>query len=354
MEQYSLFITYSILFILAGIFSVLINGLFLKFSKTLGIRNQTDTIIRWGNTSKPAFGGISFYIVFLLALAANSILLDTGGLLYNIQLLGVILATTLGFLLGLSDDAYNTRPILKFITQVACGIILILTGTHISLFQNIYLDGFITIIWVVGIMNSINMLDNMDAITTLVSFMILFTVLMILFISHQLLSIYGIICIGVCGALIGFLFYNWHPSKMYMGDTGSQFLGVLLSALSIKFFWNFKTGNDLLVVSEQIIVTMLAFIIPITDTATVIINRISKGKSPFIGGKDHTTHNLFYNGITEKRIALLFTFISGISMAFIYVIYTYLTEWTHLYTILFLIYFFLVFGPLFYLTRRKR
>lgn len=341
-------------FIGVTIFSLLINGLFLKFAKTLGIRNNNETIIRWGSLSKPALGGISFYLIFLLSITSYNIFFDQSKVLLNKQLLGILSASTLAFMAGLADDAYNTRPLLKFSAQLLCALLLIVTGTYITLFDNIYLNYLLTVIWVIGIMNSINMLDNMDAITTTVSIVTVFGALLILYFNHDYSNVYIIILIGILGSLLGFLFFNWHPSKLYMGDTGSQFLGLFLAAIGIIYFWDSADVNGNKVPSKQFIVTILAFIIPLIDTFTVIVNRISKGKSPFVGGKDHTTHHLFYWGITEKRIALLFAGISMTSIFFMLYILKFSSSWNYVDIMLSSFYCLLVFSLLFLPTKIKK
>jgi len=105
----------------------------LKFSRTLGIRSNDNREIRWSATTKPAFGGISFYIIFLLSIASHAIFFQSSTFL-DLQLVGVLAACTLGFIVGLADDAYNTKPFLKFFAQVACAAILIVTGTYINFF----------------------------------------------------------------------------------------------------------------------------------------------------------------------------------------------------------------------------
>lgn len=347
-----LILVYISYFISTVILSFLINGLFLKFATTLGIRNANETIIRWSPKSKPSLGGISFYIIFLISIASYPIFFEQSKVLLSKPLLGILAACTLAFLMGLSDDAYNTKPLLKFIIQVCCALILISTGTHISIFSNMYINYALTLFWVVGLMNSINMLDNMDGITTLVSITIILSALFILYLNNDNYSIHILLLIGVLAALIGFLFFNWHPSKMFMGDTGSQFIGLFLAAMGIIYFWNTPDVHGNLIQSKQFFVTILTFAIPIIDTTSVTINRLLKGKSPFVGGKDHTTHSLFFMGLTEKRIALLYLGICLVSMFFNLLIIKYIEDWGYLHVILFSIYYIALFWFLYAPTRK--
>ena len=346
---------YLAFFAAAFIFSFLINSLFLRFSKTLGIRDKKETIIRWANTSKPAFGGISFYIVFLLSFTSYSMFFNAQEVLLNKKIVGLMGTATLAFMMGLADDAYNTKPFLKLFVQVLCGITLCYCGIHIGIFENMALNYLITILWIVGIMNSVNMLDNMDSIAAIVSIMIFATSAMLIFLANTgQNNIHFLILIGLIGSLCGFLIFNWHPSKLYMGDTGSQVIGLMLATIGIIYFWNDSSSfNDTISVSRQLIIVVTAFILPIADTTIVVINRLSARRSPFIGGRDHTTHNLFFRGITEKRIAVLFAGIGVLSMFIIYYIDTKITEWGTAQFLLFAIYPLTIFIFLFAVTKMK-
>lgn len=339
-------------FLGALLFALLINSIMLRFVKTLGIRNEKETIIRWSDQVKPAIGGLGFYIVFLLSITLHSFIFSYSGSFVDFKLTGILGAVSLGFLMGLADDAYNTRPVLKFLTQLMCAVILIYSGTYIHIFDNDIFNYLLTIIWVVGLMNSINMLDNMDGITTIVSLVIACTIMLLMLLNNQMDSIEMTLIIGLLAALLAFLFYNWNPAKMYMGDTGSQFLGILLAALSINHLWNPVTTEEF-AISRQFLIPIISFIIPIIDTTTVTIKRLRKGNSPFVGGKDHTTHHLSYLGFTEKQVAAIIALIAIISSAIVVYVIANIKVWSHLYTIIFICYYLLVFGVLFIIANKN-
>lgn len=345
---------YGLFFVASILFSFLINRLFLKFVRTLGIRNQNDAVIRWGSQSKPAVGGFSFYIIYLLSIITYSVFFDSNQVFLSKEFIGILLATMLGFLLGLADDAYNTKPFLKFLTQVTCAIILMVTGTEITLSYLEPVNYILTIFWVVGIMNSLNMLDNMDAITSTVSISIILSALAVMTFHQEFESIYFMILIGVMAAIVGFLYFNWHPSKMYMGDTGSQFLGVFLAAIGIRYLWNAEPPSGDLISARNLLLPLIVFLMPIIDTTTVVINRLSKGQSPFIGGKDHTTHALAYLGLSDQQVALVFWCMTLLSLLFVVIIEKFLLSWTHVYTLLFSIYVVVMFSLFFYAARKVK
>ncbi|MDE0771864.1 MAG: MraY family glycosyltransferase [Salibacteraceae bacterium] len=340
------------IFCIALLLSVIMNTIFLKFSKNLGRRNVDESIIRWSAVSKPALGGISFYIIFLVTYMLYTLLFPPILDHLNFQHLGVLLSAGMAFLMGLSDDAYNTNPLLKFIVQLACGMVLILTGTFISFFELPLFNYLLTIIWVVAVMNSINMLDNMDSITTVVSLFVIFCAISVAWIGPNFNHFFISSLIGVSGGLVGFLFFNWHPSKMFMGDTGSQFLGIFLAVFGIIYFWNNQSvGVSEEAVSKQLIIVLLAFVIPISDTLTVIINRVRRGQSPFVGGKDHTTHHLSYLGLSDRNVAQIFSGICTVSFILICVIVNVFPIWDISYSLIFGSWFLIVFGVLFGITQ---
>ncbi|MBK7817887.1 MAG: undecaprenyl/decaprenyl-phosphate alpha-N-acetylglucosaminyl 1-phosphate transferase [Sphingobacteriaceae bacterium] len=208
----------------------------------------------------------------------------------------------MAFLMGLADDAFNTQPLLKLVTQIICSLILVYSGIHIRLFENLLLNYGLTVFWIIGMMNSFNLLDNMDGITGIITVVIAGLFIAVSVSLKSTNSYITIFSICLLGSVVGFLVYNFHPSKMYMGDSGSQFIGFFLAAIGIEVCWNnglpFGLYHGEL---ENISLVLLVFLLPIVDTTTVFINRIARGNSPFIGGKDHTTHHLFFRGITEKN-----------------------------------------------------
>jgi UDP-GlcNAc:undecaprenyl-phosphate GlcNAc-1-phosphate transferase len=266
------------------------------------IKKANTTAERWNVQTKPILGGITFYAVFLLSVVGYLIFFSIDQLLQP-EILGTILAVTIAFMMGMADDMLNTPPGFKFVFQIICAFIIIYSGIYIPIFENQFLNYTLTAFWVIGIMNSLNMLDNMDAITTSVSSSILLGAIVILSFQQNSL-VFLILAIGVLASLMGFLYYNWNPSKMYMGDNGSQFLGAFIAIIGIKVFWNAPVTTDYPILSPFMI-TFMAFIVPISDTTSVTINRLLRGQSPFIGGRDHTTHHLSYFGLTDRKVALL-------------------------------------------------
>lgn len=334
----------------AIVFSILVNRIFLGYARKVGFHLQAsrkDTL-RWAG-QKPLVGGISFFLTFLLGLAVYGMLPVPSADIFDVKLLGLTAAVTLGFLLGLADDSFNLSPTLKFLTQILAANILFFSGYVIEVSTFPFVDYLFSLIWVVGIMNSINMLDNMDGITTIVSISICLICLVVLLMSGTAVVSSSLLLIMVVGALLGFLMFNWNPAEMYMGDTGSQFLGVFLAAMSIHILWPFRGFEPGQVIHfKQFVLPLIAFVIPIIDTTTVFIRRIARGQSPFIGGKDHTTHHLAYLGLKDRQVAIVFAALSLISIVLSATAIVLIDTWHFTYTLAAFLYFVVLFSSIQY------
>jgi UDP-GlcNAc:undecaprenyl-phosphate/decaprenyl-phosphate GlcNAc-1-phosphate transferase len=317
-------IFYLLFFIVPFAVSLTTNHLLLKFSQTLGIRNKNDVTVRWSNTQKPSLGGISLFLGFIVSSILFQIINRNNNIFSDDSFVGLFISATLAFFMGLSDDAYNTRPWFKFLIQILCGLIIIWTDTVIDLFHIPLIDQALTVIWVIALMNSLNMLDNMDGITGTTVFFALVACLSSCYLIGNSQEPYWIFSIvGVLGAILGFLRYNINPSKMFMGDAGSQFVGLFVAFFTVKYLWNLGSITQ----SHSwvsIIITLTALTPAAADTLTVVINRLKAGKSPMVGGKDHTTHHLVYAGYKDRQVWYVFLalgiFSSLLSVAIVYLV----------------------------------
>lgn len=339
---------YYLLFFSFGlIISIVVNHLLLKFSQTLGIRNKNDVIVRWSNQSKPSLGGISLFIGFITSSILYLMVDLKTNVFGNLSYVGLFFSASIAFFMGLADDAYNTKPYFKLLIQILCGVTLVLTDTQIDLFHIALYDQFCTILWVIILMNSLNMLDNMDGITaTTVFFTLLSCLSTAYFIGNSLEPYWIFTIVSVLGALVGFLRYNVSPSKMFMGDAGSQFIGMFVAFFTIKYLWNLgsETQNHSWV---SLVITLTALTPAAADTLTVVINRLRRGQSPMVGGKDHTTHHLVYAGFNDRQVWYIFTLI-GLFSFVLAVSIVYLVMHQQISPILFFLLFFtIVFGLLY-------
>lgn len=332
--------------------SLFLNRYFLARSHKYIVKKANDSAQRWASQSKPIFGGISFYACYLITVI-TVLIIDGHDFLSSEAFFGLFTVITIAFFMGLADDMFNTSPYFKFIVQFLVAFILINVGVYIDISPYLWLNYSITFLWVVGIMNSLNMLDNMDAITGTTSLIITIGVIVSLFlINDNVLSTAFILpALGLSASLLGFLYFNWNPSKMYMGDNGSQFLGAVLAGLAIVFYWNIGKSVNYDTNTKQLISVVLAFIVPISDTTTVTINRLMRGQSPFVGGRDHTTHHLSYLGLSDRGVAILLGSISIICVSISVYINYFLSEWTMTYFYLFSALALLIFISLYSITK---
>lgn len=322
MKFYTQFFDLFVLTIVATILSYTINRIFVRYGITLRKEEGTQSVVRWGSRQKSATGGISFFVVFLL--------FNIGYLCYSTKIstawLSIDLATALGFFLGLYDDTYHLRPLPKFLGQLLCAGILIAGGLVVNVTHNLVIDGLITVFWVVGMMNSINMLDNMDGITGSISLIAIVGMFVPLFEMNGF-TIESVVLLGVIGALAGFLRLNWNPSKLYMGDSGSQFLGAFLGGVAILCLWKQDHFQGQWSFSANLLLPILVFIVPLIDTTIVTFKRMSRGSSPFVGGKDHITHHFVFYALTDRSTGLLLASIACVSAIIYNLLYFNIIYW---------------------------
>lgn len=345
------FISYVLFFVLLFITSLFIHRYFLKRSHKYLLKKANVSAERWSSQSKPIFGGITFYAVFILSILIYFLL---PGSKFNLddQFIAIILVPTLGFLMGLADDMFNTPPNFKFLIQLVIAGVLIYFGIYIQIFSVGWVNYLLTVFWVVGIMNSINMLDNMDAISSLITIIALIVAFINIIFNCQFnLVFYTIILLGTLASIVSFLYYNWNPSKMYMGDNGSQFIGSVLAVFGIIYMWNIPAVQNNPSELKSFLIVILAFIVPLTDTTTVTINRLLRKQSPFKGGRDHTTHHISYLGFSDRKVVIILSIIAIISAAFSVLIANNYIKLTKVSIPLFIVYIIIVFASLYSITK---
>ena len=214
-------------------------------------------------------------------------------------------------LIGLWDDIKNLPPLPRFLAQTFAGVftasILIITDNIGNPTGSSIFDSIITVVWIVGICNSINFFDNLDggaAGTVAISSIAL--AYLALNGDQYLIAALSVV---TAGSTLGFLVWNKSPAKIYMGDAGALFLGVLLATLTVRFEPNAQTQMG----SFLIPVFLLA--IPILDTTVAVLSRIRRHLSPFQGGQDHLSHRLIRSGLTRKTSAIILWSLSGLFAA---------------------------------------
>ena len=255
----------------------------------------------------PRLGGAAIYIAVIIA----ALIL---GRRFRFAQFGTILvgATGMSFL-GLVDDRWGVRPLIKLGGQILAALLLWASGVHVSTFAQPLLNLAVTVLWVVYITNAINFLDNMDGLAGgVTAIAAAFFALMCSFSDQYLV---GALSVAVLAGCLGFLFYNLNPASIFMGDSGSQFLGFILAALGIKL--RFPQNVDFVTWMVPVLVLGL----PVFDTALVTLSRLRRSLNPATTpGKDHTSHRLVAAGLTQREAVLTLyvaCFILGLLAVFV-------------------------------------
>jgi UDP-GlcNAc:undecaprenyl-phosphate GlcNAc-1-phosphate transferase len=294
-------IEYLFLFLVVSLASFFITPIFRKIARVAnlldypgGRKLQAYPVAYLGGLAVAAPITLGSFLVIFTSISIE---------LKNQFFLGLILPSIAIVLIGLLDDIYQLPPWPKFVAQSSVGVItsltLYLSDSGVKLFNNHWANGLITLLWVVTIMNALNFMDNMDGLATSLSIVMALSLFVISFSNAQYLV--ATLCIALAAACIGFLFWNRRPASIYLGDAGSLYLGFLLAAISVRIDVNSKTEVI------RVLVPLLIFAIPMIDLAQVVIRRIIKGKSPFEGGRDHLSHLLLNNSVSEGKVLILLT-----------------------------------------------
>ena len=290
-------------FILAFLISLFLNRISLNF-KNFSKQENTINQKRLSSLKVPTYGGISMSLAFLVS---TRLLGKVDSEIIQIAIYAVLI-TIIGFI----DDRYNLNWKIKLVLQlVAISTPIYLLNIYLNIEQliginlNNILNLFTTVIWILLIVNSLNFLDNMDGLAATTATMIAISLGILSYITNQ----YKLtdISIVLVASMLGFLYFNFPKAKLYMGDSGSLFLGYCLGFISILFSWNNNIESSWIFQIQPVI---LFFTIPLLDLMTVMISRIKDGKSPMTGGTDHISHRLLKKGYTSSQVLLIFGFFS--------------------------------------------
>jgi UDP-GlcNAc:undecaprenyl-phosphate GlcNAc-1-phosphate transferase len=269
-----------------------------RFARQRGIVAQPRED-RWHQKPTALLGGIAIYGAFLLGWLALGP--KSNGML------AVMLAGTALFVLGLIDDLKPVKPYIRLGVQLALAAAVVYSGLKLPWTQIAVINDLITIFWLVGITNAINLLDNMDGLAAGITLISCVFLAVTFIISGQFDEAMIPLLLG--GAVAGFLVFNFNPASIFMGDCGSTFLGFALGGTALLSDYG-RTRNLTAVLFTPVLILM----IPILDTCLVTVTRKLHGRSVAQGGRDHTSHRLVALGMTERRAVLmlyLFATVSG-------------------------------------------
>jgi UDP-GlcNAc:undecaprenyl-phosphate/decaprenyl-phosphate GlcNAc-1-phosphate transferase len=291
--------------LVAAISTPFFRNLALK-QKILDTPNSERKIQR---TAVPYLGGFGIALAVVLTTFAAITFSEATSENYFLALSVLAPAIVLG-LIGFIDDKKHLTPLSRFIAQTFAGVftalVLILTNTVGNPTNSVFLDALLTIIWVVGICNAINFFDNMDGAAGGISALSGFGFAVIGLQNGQyFVAAFGLVLSGAC---VGYLFWNWNPAKIYMGDAGALFIGIILAALAVRVDPVSVSGIG------AFFVPICVLALPILDTTTVVIDRLRRKVSPFEGGLDHLSHRLRRKGLSVRQSVTTLCLIQSISI----------------------------------------
>jgi len=241
---------------------------------------------RWHQRPTPLLGGLAIAIPVLVGVIVTGDVSEHGTLVACAGLVALV---------GLLDDVLTLSPATKLVAQIALGSLFVFMGYRLHWVESLTLDSLLTLFWVVGITNAFNLLDNMDGLCAGIA-LIAGTAFLVGSVAQPVGGLYLPLLVG---AVAGFLFYNLNPASIFMGDTGSLFLGMSLAGVSLESANAAASGERplLAVVAAPVFILM----IPILDTTLVTVSRLLSGRSASQGGRDHSSHRLVGIGLSERH-----------------------------------------------------
>jgi len=239
----------------------------------------------------PLLGGISIYAAFMVGI------IMTTGLASNPRICSILIGTTLLLVIGLIDDRMGMMPEVKLLGQFLASMVVIKAGVRMEFLHNYYLNVIITYVWLIGITNAFNLLDNMNGLSAGIAAIAAIFFGLTMWSGRQMDV--AVISFAMAGATLGFLRHNFPKGSIFMGDTGSLVIGFVLASTAVLGSWT----TDYLTTSLAMPIIILGY--PIFDTMLVTAIRLMEGRSVFQGGKDHSSHRLALLGLKKKRAVLV-------------------------------------------------
>ena len=274
-------------FALAVIFTPIVRATARRFGAVAAPRAD-----RWHARPTAMMGGIAIYIAVMAATLALQ--------RQNRDSWVVLIASSVMFVFGLADDHFEFKPYQKLVAQVIAALAVSYFGLVLPWTSSAALNIGLTLLWLVGITNAVNLLDNMDGLAAGISAVAAIFLGINFFLNHQPAE--AVTVAAFAAALIGFLVYNHNPASIFMGDCGSMFIGFFLASMALL---SGTAGGRSRSIVPVLAVPVLVLFVPIFDTTFVAVMRKLAGRSMMKGGRDHTSHRLVALGLTERRAVWL-------------------------------------------------
>lgn len=306
-QEYKVVLLVLAAFVLAGVLSFWLTPRVSEFAHKVGAMDVPRDARRMHKKPIPRMGGLAIFMGFMAALMIFGEL--------DVQMLSILLGAMIIVVLGIFDDIAALGARFKFCIQIIAAAIPVCVGglkieffTSFNPFSNSpyfslgLLSIPVTVLWIVGITNAVNLIDGLDGLAAGVSSIAAMTMLAVGLLTNEIMV--AITMAALAGSCIGFLPYNFNPAKIFMGDTGSTFLGFMLATMSIEGFFKFYA-----VISFA--VPFLVLGLPIFDTASAITRRLMEGRNPMSPDRGHVHHRLVDMGFNVKQAVAILYAISG-------------------------------------------
>lgn len=280
-----------------------------SFAKQVGAIDVPDHKRHIHNHPIPRMGGLAIFIGFLLSVLLFADITN--------QVRGILLGAIMIVIVGAIDDVLNLNAWLKFGVQILAAVIAVLSGVIINVVSNPLLITSeqaltigilavpVTILWIVGVTNSVNLIDGLDGLACGVSAIASLSMLVVSMLVSDSNSNVAIILAALCGGCLGFIPYNLNPAKIFMGDTGALLLGYVLATASVIGMFKFYA-------IVTFILPVLALAVPLSDTICSFTRRMLKGQSPFHADRGHFHHKLLDMGLSQKQAVAVLYAVSAI------------------------------------------
>jgi UDP-GlcNAc:undecaprenyl-phosphate/decaprenyl-phosphate GlcNAc-1-phosphate transferase len=260
---------------------------------------------RWHTRSTPLLGGSGIYAGVLVGVG---VALLSGAIPASRALGGIVGGCAVLFAAGLLDDMLGLKPLAKILAQIAAATLVLASGVRVEIITNDIAATAVGLVWLVGITNAFNLLDNMDGLAATLA-AIACTFFAIDALAEHVDHVTAAISLSTCFACVGFLPYNLRtrkPARVFMGDSGSQVLGFAVAALGLSASWT-AAGAGV----ATLILPILVLAVPILDTTLVTVVRLLEGRPVTQGGRDHTSHRLVHRGLSDTRAVVLLAIVSA-------------------------------------------
>ena len=295
--------------VIAFIISFVATPVVKSFAKQVGAIDIPDNKRHIHKQPIPRMGGLAIFIGFLLSVLLFADITN--------QVRGILLGAILIVIVGAIDDVLNLNAWLKFGVQILAAIIAVLSGVIISVVTNPLLitDGQaltvgvlsvpVTVLWIVAVTNSVNLIDGLDGLACGVSAIASLSMLVVSMLVSDANANVAVVLAALCGACLGFIPYNLNPAKIFMGDTGALLLGYILATVSVIGMFKFYA-------IITFILPVLALAVPLLDTTFAFTRRILNGQSPFHADRGHFHHRLLDMGLNQKQAVAVLYAVSAI------------------------------------------